>query len=72
MKIKEKFEAHIEWLRPHDHLNRATVGFESAVNFMLANDNTHLIDQFWLKTHQLDEIRNEQLLSVIPELAALK
>jgi hypothetical protein len=70
--LKEKFEEHLEWLRPQDHLQRATVGFESAINFMMATDNTQLIDQFWLKTHQLDEIRNEQLLSVIPELAALK
>ena len=34
-------------------------------------DNTHLIDTFWRKTNELDSIRNEQLLSVIPELRAL-
>jgi hypothetical protein len=71
-KIKEKFEKHIEWLRPQDQLNRATVGFESAIKFMMATDNTSLIDQFWRRTYQLDEIRNESLLEVIPELAALK
>jgi MoaA/NifB/PqqE/SkfB family radical SAM enzyme len=72
LKIKEKFEKHLEWLRPQDQLNRATVGFESAIKFMMATDNTALIDQFWRRTYQLDEIRNEQLLEVIPELVALK
>jgi len=71
-RIKEKFEQHLEWLRPMDRLHRATVGFESAIKFMYATDNTQLIDQFWLKTKQLDEIRNENILKIIPELADLK
>jgi MoaA/NifB/PqqE/SkfB family radical SAM enzyme len=71
-RIKAKFEAHLEWLRPLDHLNRATVGFESAINFMMSTDNTQLIDTFWRKTYELDNIRNENVLDIIPELAALK
>lgn len=70
-KIKQKFEKHLEWLTPLDGLRRATVGFESAINFMMATDNTHLIDTFWRKTNELDNIRNERLLDVIPELRAL-
>jgi hypothetical protein len=70
-RLRLKFEEHLEWLRPLDRLNRATVGFESAINFMMNTDNTHLIDNFWRKTHQLDEIRNERLLDSIPELEAL-
>jgi hypothetical protein len=61
----------LEWLRPLDPLNRATVGFESAINFMMATDNGHLLSKFWEKTNQLDAIRNENILAVIPELAAL-
>lgn len=71
-RLRMKLEEHIDWLRPHDPLQRATVGFESAVKFMMATDNTHLIDTFWRKSHELDSIRGEQLLSVIPELEALK
>jgi len=67
-KIKEKYEEHLVWLRPQDRLNRATVGFESALNFMMSTDNTHLIPEFWTRTHQLDEIRKENILDVIPEL----
>ena len=70
--IKHKLEQHIEWLRPQDQLSRATVGFESAINFMMQTDNTHLIDTFWRKTHELDAIRKENILDIIPELAALK
>jgi radical SAM protein with 4Fe4S-binding SPASM domain len=70
--IQQKFQQHLEWLRPQDHLRRATVGFESAINYMLATDNSHLIPRFWQRTQQLDQIRKENLLDVIPELAALK
>jgi MoaA/NifB/PqqE/SkfB family radical SAM enzyme len=70
--LKDKFTDHLEWLRPLDQLKRATVGFESAINFMMSTDNTSYIDQFWLKSHQLDEIRKEKLLEVLPELSILK
>ena len=71
-KLIERYQAHLEWLRPHDPLRRATVGFESAINFMMATDNTYLLPKFWAKTNELDTIRNENILEVIPELAALK
>jgi MoaA/NifB/PqqE/SkfB family radical SAM enzyme len=71
-KLLKKYQEHLEWLRPQDDLNRATQGFESIINFMMATDNTHLIDQFWKKTHQLDEIRKESILDIIPELGELK
>jgi hypothetical protein len=70
-RLRIKFEEHLDWLRPQDKLQRATVGFESAVKFMLATDNTQLIDTFWRKTHQLDNIRDEKLLDIIKELEAL-
>jgi organic radical activating enzyme len=70
--LAAKFADHIAWLQGQDSLQRATTGFESAVKFMMATDNTHLIDTFWRKTHELDSIRKENVLDVIPELAALK
>jgi sulfatase maturation enzyme AslB (radical SAM superfamily) len=71
-RLRIKYEEHINWLRHQDSLQRATVGFESAIKFMMATDNTHLIDTFWRKTYELDSIRSEQVLDVIPELAALQ
>jgi hypothetical protein len=38
---------------------------------MNALDNTHLIDTFWRKTNELDAIRKESCLDVLPELRAL-
>jgi hypothetical protein len=32
--LRAQFEQHLEWLRPQDPLQRATVGFESAIKFM--------------------------------------
>lgn len=66
--IKSKWQEHLEWLRPQDKLNRATIGFESAINFMMANDKFHLQSKFWDRTAKIDKIRNEDILSFIPEL----
>jgi organic radical activating enzyme len=71
-RLIDRYEEHLEWLRPQDPLQRATVGFESAIRFLQATDNTALIPKFWAKTRQLDEIRGENLLAVIPELEVLK
>lgn len=71
-KIQQKFERHLEWLRPQDHLGRATQGFESAITFMNTTDNSHLIPQFWGRTQQLDSLRQENILDVIPELVELR
>jgi hypothetical protein len=70
-KLVDKYQTHLEWLRPRDALQRATVGFESAINFMTATDNTHLLPKFWNKTRELDAIRNEDIFKAIPELKAL-
>lgn len=69
--LKQKYEEHIAWLAPHDHLRRATVGFESSIKFMMADDKTHLIPAFWDRNNKLDKIRSEDLLAVIPELKAI-
>jgi hypothetical protein len=71
-RLATRFRNHICWLQEQDPLGRATTGFESAIKFMMAADNTHLIDTFWRKTNELDAIRKEDILKVIPELAALK
>ena len=71
--LTQIYRDHIEWLKTQgDSLGRATQGFESAIQFMNATDNTQLIDSFWRKTHELDDIRKERCLNNIPELKALK
>jgi len=69
--IRDRYRQHLEWLRPLDRLNRATVGYESALN-LLENDNTDLIPTFWEKTHRLDQLRQERCLDALPELGILQ
>ena len=70
-KIRIKFKQHLDWLRPLDKLNRATVGFESALKF-LGGNNEQALPVFWKKMTELDAIRKENLLDVLPELIGLK
>jgi organic radical activating enzyme len=70
--LSDKYSAHLDWLRDQDPLQRATVGFESAVNFMMSTDNSHLLPKFWSKTRELDAIRGEDILLTIPELGVLE
>jgi organic radical activating enzyme len=71
-KLETKYLEHLDWLRDRDPLGRVTQGFRSAIQFMNATDNTPLIDTFWRKTHELDAIRRENILDVIPELGMLQ
>jgi hypothetical protein len=61
-------------LRPKDRLTRATAGFESAIKFM-NNSHEHsqqLMAKFWHKTQDLDTLRKENILEIIPEMAEIK
>jgi hypothetical protein len=71
LELKAKFEQHLEWLRPLDHLNRATGGFEAAIQFMMSQDCTDMLEKFWKITTDLNWSRNEDLLTVVPELKQL-
>jgi radical SAM protein with 4Fe4S-binding SPASM domain len=68
--IRARYKEHLEWLEPLDQLERASVGFKSALNF-LDNDNSFCLTEFWKKTQILDKIRNENVLDSIPELKKL-
>lgn len=70
-RVRIKFEEHLDWLRPQDPLERATVGFESAIKFMMSTDNTALLPKFWAKTQELDAIRREDIRLAIPEIEGL-
>jgi len=69
-KIRAKIEEHLKWLRPIDKLNRATVGFESALKFLEGNSQDQL-PKFWERMLQLDKIREEHWADFIPELHEL-
>jgi hypothetical protein len=68
LEFKAEFEEHIRWLEPIDTIQRAVGGFNGAIEFMMATDNSRLLDKFWSLTTDLDAVRNESLLEVVPEL----
>jgi hypothetical protein len=70
-RVKEKYEAHIEWLNPQDHLTRATKGFQSGLDYMMRRDNFKNIEEFKSGMKKIDDIRNENILETFPELAEL-
>jgi len=69
--IEQKYINHIAWLSPQDDLRRASNGFQSAIKFMNASDNSSQLDVFRAKTRQLDMIRNEKIQDKLPELSSI-
>ena len=67
-RVRVKIREHLLWLQDKDPLARATTGFESAIKFMDATDNSHLLDTFFEKTAELDKIRGECIYDYIPEM----
>lgn len=70
-KFKAEFEEHIEWLHDQDPLQRATGGFEAAIKFMMAQDRSNLLTDFWETASDLDWSRSESIVAAVPELAQL-
>jgi radical SAM protein with 4Fe4S-binding SPASM domain len=70
--VKQKYQQHIEWLEPQDHLKRATTGFQAAINFMEQDNKSNLIPTFLEKTAFLDKWREEDFFTTFPELEDLK
>jgi hypothetical protein len=68
LRFKQQFEDHIKWLKDRDPIQRAVGGFQGAIQFMMAVDNSHLLKDFWESVNDLDWSRSESLLSVVPEL----
>ena len=62
------YQKHIEWLEPHDKLERATNGFKAALNYIMADDKSHLLPQFVEQIDALDAVRNENFWQIFPEL----
>jgi MoaA/NifB/PqqE/SkfB family radical SAM enzyme len=69
--VKEKIQQHLEWLKPQDDLTRATLGFESVINFMMNDDKSDYLSKFWEYNGRIDTVRNESLFDAIPELKNL-
>jgi organic radical activating enzyme len=69
--IQELYLEHIKWLKPLDPLTRATIGFESSINLMMANDRSDLLPMTKKKIAILDTVRNESVANTIPNLSRI-
>ena len=70
--ITEKVTEHLNWLRPQDHLQRATSGYEGMLNFMNAQDNSHLLKEFFRVNDTHDNYRKEYFETTFPEYISLR
>ena len=70
--IKEQFEEHIAWLEDKDPIQRAIGGFQAAIQFMMSEDKQELLPDFWDTVNEIDRIRDEKLVDVVPELLAIE
>lgn len=70
-KLVAKYKEHIEYIRPLDGLQRATNGYESAINFINQPANEQLLQDFLKLTNQVDDVRNENFKETFPELSEL-
>jgi sulfatase maturation enzyme AslB (radical SAM superfamily) len=70
--ITAKVQEHINWLRPQDHLQRATSGYEGMLNFMNAQDNSHLLKEFFRVNDIHDRYRSEYFETIFPEYISLR
>jgi radical SAM protein with 4Fe4S-binding SPASM domain len=70
--ITAKVKEHIEWLRPQDHLQRATSGYEGMVHFMNSKDNSHLLKEFFRVNDVHDAYRKERFEDVFIEYKDLR
>lgn len=68
----QQFQQHIDWLRERDSMQRATGGFEAAIKFMMAQDRSDLLPEFWETASDLDWSRNERIVNAVPELARIQ
>jgi radical SAM protein with 4Fe4S-binding SPASM domain len=66
--LEQQYLEHIAWLEPLDKLTRATMGFKGAINFMMTADRTDQLVETKRKIELLDQVRNESVKEIIPEL----
>lgn len=68
--IKAKWNKHLKWLEPQDHIGRATEGYKSSIKF-LDDNHTELWQEFKDFNIEFDKLRDEKFEDVFPELAEL-
>ena len=69
--VIEKYQKHIDYISPLDSLQRATNGYQSAINFIKQPGDATQLDEFRDITTRLDTIRSENFKEIFPEFEGL-
>lgn len=70
--VVEKYNTHIEYLKPVDEFSRASKGYMAAVNYITNTDNSKHIPDLLDKLKTLDRYRNQSFFATFPELERLQ
>jgi len=70
--VTAKVQEHNNWLQPYDHLQRATSGYDSMINFMNNTDNSHLLKEFFRVNDIHDTYRKEKFEDIFIEYKDLR
>ncbi len=68
LRAKRLLESHLRWLKQKQATARVMEEFEATINYLLAEDKSTLYPIFLKHTERLDELREESLSKVFPEL----
>ena len=69
--VQELYRLYIEWLQQNNAQPQTVHAVQGVVDYMLSADHTDLIPEFKKETDKIDNIRDENLLEVFPELKQL-
>ena len=69
-RLEERYRKEQEWF--DNHTNNKEKRYEKLIHFMYEKDHSHLLPKFWERTDMVDKLRNENFISLFPELADLR
>ncbi len=75
--ISDKYRKYLEMIKDYatkngQPYNNTESGYNSVIDFMNAQDDTHLQDEFYARARMVDKVRSEEMLKIYPELKLLK
>lgn len=68
---RSKIQAHIAWLAQQDTAQAVLESWRSIITLMYSSDMSDLLPSFLQQQLQIDQLRQESLVHVFPELAAI-
>jgi len=69
-RLEERYRKEQEWFDTHTRNKEKR--YDKLIHFMYEKDQTQLIPKFWERTDMVDKLRNEDFISLFPELADLR